>query len=50
LARHNRLFVVFADHWVKHLFLAHTCMELQLNEQALETYFGLQAGGLKVTG
>ena len=36
------------DHWVKHLFLAHTYLELQLNEQALEIYYGLQAGGLQV--
>ena len=35
------------DHWTKHLFLAHTHLELQLNEQALEIYFGLQAGGLQ---
>ncbi len=34
------------DHWARHFFLAHTHLELQLNEQALETYFGLQAGGL----
>jgi anaphase-promoting complex subunit 8 len=34
------------DHWMKHFFLAHTYLELQLNDQALETYFGLQAGGL----
>ena len=33
------------DHWMKHFFLAHTYLELQLNELALETYFGLQMGG-----
>ena len=33
------------DHWMKHFFLAHTYLELQLNEAALETYFGLQMGG-----
>ena len=38
----------FTDHWTKHLFLAHTHLELQLNELALEIYFGLQAGGLQV--
>ena len=38
----------FSDHWTKHLFLAHTHLELQLNELALEIYFGLQAGGLQV--
>ena len=30
---------------MKHFFLAHTYLELQLNEAALETYFGLQMGG-----
>ena len=35
------------DHWMKNMFLAHAYVELQLNEQALEIYFGLQAGGLQ---
>lgn len=35
------------DHWVKSLFLAHTYLELQLNEAALEIYFGLQEGGFQ---
>jgi len=35
------------DHWIKHLFLAHTYLELQLNEQALQIYFGLTNAGLQ---
>ena len=35
------------DHWLKHLFLAHTYLELQLNQEALDIYFGLQEAGLK---
>ncbi|XP_040581553.1 anaphase-promoting complex subunit 8 isoform X1 [Lepeophtheirus salmonis] len=35
------------DHWIKHFFLAHTYLELQLNEQALSIYFRLQSGGLQ---
>eukprot|EP00096_Caligus_rogercresseyi_P011405 TRINITY_DN4475_c0_g2_i1.p1 TRINITY_DN4475_c0_g2~~TRINITY_DN4475_c0_g2_i1.p1 ORF type:complete len:637 (+),score=174.58 TRINITY_DN4475_c0_g2_i1:32-1942(+) len=35
------------DHWIKHFFLAHTYLELQLNEQALNVYFRLQRGGLQ---
>eukprot|EP00095_Tigriopus_kingsejongensis_P008399 snap_masked-scaffold9_size846264-processed-gene-4.16 protein:Tk08399 transcript:snap_masked-scaffold9_size846264-processed-gene-4.16-mRNA-1 annotation:"cell division cycle protein 23-like protein" len=35
------------DHWMKHFFLAHTYLELQLNEDALAIYFGLQAKGLQ---
>lgn len=35
------------DHWIKNLFLAHTYVELQLNDQALEIYFGLRSGGLQ---
>merc|ERR1719481_1982085 len=34
------------DHWCKHLFLAHTYLELQQNEQAVEIYFGLSRAGL----
>ena len=34
------------DHWIKNIFLAHTYLELQLNEQALEIYDALQAAGL----
>ena len=35
------------DHWIKNIFLAHTYLELQLNEQALEIYFALQEAGLQ---
>lgn len=34
------------DHWIKYMFTAHAYVELHLNQQALEIYFGLQAGGL----
>ena len=34
------------NHWVKYMFVAHSYVELHLNQQALEIYFGLQAGGL----
>jgi len=34
------------DHWCKHIFLAHTYLELQQNEQAVEIYFGLSKAGL----
>ena len=30
------------DHWIKHFFIAHTNLELQLNNEALEIYGGLQ--------
>ena len=35
------------DHWIKNVFLAHTYLELQLNEKALEIYFALQDAGLQ---
>ena len=35
------------DHWIKDIFLAHTYLELQLNEEALEIYFALQQAGLQ---
>jgi len=34
------------DHWCRHVFLAHTYLELQQNEQAVEIYFGLSRAGL----
>ena len=34
------------DHWIKYMFVAHAYVELHLNQQALEIYFGLQSGGL----
>ena len=34
------------NHWIKYMFSAHTYIELHLNQQALEIYFGLQTGGL----
>lgn len=38
------------DHWMKEFFLAHTCVELQLNEEALKRYTALsEAGFLKST-
>ena len=34
------------DHWCKQVFLAHTYLELQQNEQAVKIYDGLSAAGL----
>ncbi|XP_063884068.1 cell division cycle protein 23 homolog [Scylla paramamosain] len=34
------------DHWMRRLFLAHTYLELQLNDEALEIYTSLQNAGL----
>lgn len=34
------------DHWCRHIFLAHTYLELQQNDQAVEIYFGLCKAGL----
>lgn len=34
------------DHWCRHIFLAHTYLELQQNDQAVEIYFGLSKAGL----
>merc|ERR1719334_454241 len=34
------------NHWCRHVFLAHTYLELQQNEQAVEIYFGLSRAGL----
>jgi len=34
------------NHWIKYMFIAHAYIELHLNQQALEIYFGLQTGGL----
>lgn len=34
------------DHWCRHIFLAHTYLELQQNDQAVEIYFGLSRAGL----
>ena len=34
------------DHWCKQVFLAHTYLELQLNELAINIYFGLTKAGL----
>ncbi|XP_021917579.1 cell division cycle protein 23 homolog isoform X2 [Zootermopsis nevadensis] len=35
------------DHWMKHFFLGHTFLELQLNEDALDIYFALQHKGFE---
>ena len=35
------------DHWCKQVFLAHTYLELQLNELAINIYFGLTKAGLQ---
>ena len=32
--------------YFRHIFLAHTYLELQQNEQAVEIYFGLSKAGL----
>ncbi|XP_064103246.1 cell division cycle protein 23 homolog isoform X1 [Macrobrachium nipponense] len=34
------------DHWMRKMFYAHTYLELQLNEEALEIYSSLQEAGL----
>merc|ERR1719225_568341 len=34
------------NHWCRHIFLAHTYLELQQNEQAVEIYIGLSGAGL----
>lgn len=34
------------EHWMKHFFLSHFYLESQLNEQALQIYFGLQRAEL----
>jgi len=34
------------QHWCRHIFLAHTYLELQQNDQAVEIYFGLSKAGL----
>ncbi len=34
------------EHWIKHFFLAHTYLELHLNDQALDIYFALQSNGI----
>ena len=34
------------DHWCKQIFLAHTYLELQQNEQAVQIYDGLSNAGL----
>ena len=34
------------DHWCKHIFLAHTNLELQLNDQAVNIYNALSRAGL----
>jgi len=33
--------------WISHLFTAHTHLELQQNEEALQIYFGLSSAGLQ---
>lgn len=35
------------SHWMKHFFLAHTYLEQQLNDAALEVYFLLQQNGFE---
>jgi len=35
------------DTWIRHLFTAHTYLELQQNEEALQIYFGLSSAGLQ---
>jgi len=39
--------LVLPDHWMKHFFLGHTFLELQLNEDALNIYFSLQQHGFQ---
>ena len=34
------------DHWMRKFFLAHTYLELQLNDEALQIYTELQEAGL----
>nr|XP_054766433.1 cell division cycle protein 23 homolog [Lytechinus pictus] len=35
------------DHWMKEFFLAYTCVELQLNEEALKRYTALSEAGFQ---
>ena len=34
------------NHWIKSLFIAHSYVEIHLNQQALEIYFALREAGL----
>lgn len=42
--RDHLLSLELPDHWIKHFFLGHTYLELQLNEEVLKTYEQLQKG------
>ncbi len=35
------------SHWMRNFFLAHTFLELLLNDQALDLYFSIQGKGLQ---
>ena len=37
------------NHWMRKLFLAHTYLELQLNDEALQIYTELQEAGLHMS-
>jgi len=39
--------LVLPDHWMKHFFLGHSFLELQLNDDALNIYFSLQQHGFQ---
>ncbi|XP_014247911.1 cell division cycle protein 23 homolog [Cimex lectularius] len=37
--------LVLPTHWIKHFFLAHTFLEQQMNDEALEIYYEMQKSG-----
>ncbi|XP_014675357.1 PREDICTED: cell division cycle protein 23 homolog [Priapulus caudatus] len=39
--------ITLQDHWIRQFFLAHTYLELQMNEEALRLYLDLQENGFK---
>jgi len=46
-SREKLISLQLPDHWIRHIFTAHTYLELQQNEEALQIYFGLSNAGLK---
>jgi anaphase-promoting complex subunit 8 len=46
-SREKLLALDLPDHWIRNLFTAHTYLELQQNDEALQLYFGLINAGLQ---
>jgi len=46
-SREKLLSLNLPDHWIRYLFTAHTYLELQQNEEALQIYDGLSNAGLQ---